>query len=49
MKRLVKEGIGLRVKIKELKEIMREYSDNIIDEMAVPSYGHWNPLIKWLM
>ena len=42
-------GVRLRIKAKDLKEIARGYPDSVADEMAVPSYTHWNPLIRWLM
>ncbi len=39
----------MRVTRQDLREVSRGTGDKIIDEMAVPSYTHWNPLIRWLM
>lgn len=39
----------MQVRPQDLQEVVKGYSDSIVDEMAVPSYTHWNPLIKWLM
>jgi len=43
------EGPKLRIGTKDLKEIGKVYPNSVVDEMAVPSYIHWNPLIRWLM
>lgn len=37
------------VRRQDLREIALGYEDSTIDEMAVPSYLHWNPLVRWLM
>lgn len=37
------------VSLQDLREIATVYDDSIIAEMAIPSYLHWNPLIRWLM
>jgi len=33
----------------ELVAVVRDLPEPVIDEMAIPSYTHWNPLIRWLM
>ncbi len=42
-----------KISMQELKDILSEdipyISDHDKDEMAIPSYLHWNPLIRWLM
>jgi len=41
--------VEIRIRAKYLKEFARGYSGSVVDEIAVPSYIHWNPLIRWLM
>lgn len=42
-----------KISPQELRNILSNtitgISDNDRDEMAIPSYLHWNPLIRWLM
>ena len=33
----------------DFQKIVKEIPSATVDEMAVPSYTHWNPLIRWLM
>ena len=37
-----------RVPIQELRESTRKMETEHSDEMCIPSYGHSNPLVKWL-
>lgn len=32
-----------------LKQLVAGYPPDAVDEMAVPSYTHWNPVIRWLV
>lgn len=41
--------IKMKIKAKDIKKVVEGFPDDIVDEMAVPSYTHWNPLIRWLM
>lgn len=42
-----------KISNRKLKEILSqdilEISDSVKDEMAIPSYLHWNPFVRWLM
>jgi len=42
-----------KISIQKLNELLSKdiphISNHNKDEMAIPSYLHWNPLIRWLM
>lgn len=38
-----------RLRRQELAALVCGLSRPVVDEMAVPSYTHWNPFIRWLM
>jgi len=39
----------MRTRTKVLERITKGLDNAVVDEMAIPSYTHWNPLIRWLM
>lgn len=41
--------VRIGVRNSDLRDSTKGFASSILDEMAVPSYTHWNPVVRWLM
>ena len=41
--------VRIGVRNSDFRDSTKGFASNILDEMAVPSYTHWNPVVRWQM